>query len=144
MAGIYITTLIICLFTSIIVLTSNYEVINYAHVNGIEITMNAFTYHFGSIGKPLLICLIVLFAFSTITTIYYYGEVCLKFLSFKSKTCMLILKILTSFFVLLGTIVSPTNLWNFVDILVGIIIIINMYAILKLKNKILLYVNKLR
>lgn len=142
MLGIYITTLIICLLTAIIVLTSNYEILGLSQINGIEITRHAFIYHFGNYGNGLLIVLIIMFSFSTITTVYYYGEVCLKYLNFKSKLSIILLKVFTALFVFLGTIISPNKLWGIVDCLIAVIIILNMYAIIKLKNKIILCVKK--
>ena len=50
---------------------------------------------------------------------------------------MFILKIITLIMVFLGCVSSPSIIWNLVDILVAILIIINTYAILKLKKDIL-------
>ncbi|MCM1370429.1 MAG: alanine:cation symporter family protein [Clostridium sp.] len=144
MLGIYITTFIICISTAIIVLTSDYLTVNGFDINGIELTKHAFIYHFGSFGNIILTVSIILFSFSTVTTAYYYGESCLKYFGNVNKFKILILKIITCIIVFMGCIISSSFLWGFVDIIVAFLIIINTYAILRLKQKILDYVNKSR
>lgn len=134
MFGIYITTLIICTSTAVILLCSDYYLVNVNDVNGIELALYAFKYHFGNLGIYIMVVSILLFSFSTILTGYYYGESCLKyFLNSISNKYIYILRILTLLILFLGCIVSSTFLWAFVDILVGVIVIINLYAIWKLK-----------
>lgn len=133
--GIYITSLLICTATAFIIMTSNYGSLNFNDVNGIEITQYAFRYHLGNTGDILIFVSILLFAFSTILTGYYYGESALKFFFDKiKKEYLFILKILTLVVLFIGSIMSSTTLWNIVDILVAILAIINIYSLLLLKN----------
>jgi AGCS family alanine or glycine:cation symporter len=138
MLGIYFTTLIICTATAMIILTSNYTSLNIIDLNGIEITQYAINYHLGEVGEYVLIISIILFAFSTIITGYYYGESSLKFLF---KNCkhqyITILKIITLAILLLSSIISPTILWQVVDVFVAILAIVNIYAMLSLKDVII-------
>lgn len=137
MLGIYITTLLICTSTAIIILTSNYQNINLIDTNGIEITQFAFTYHLGYIGNIIIFIFIFLFAFSTILTGYYYIESNLKFFKPSLKKIELtILKIITILFLFIGCIISSETLWNIVDSLIALLAIINIYAIIKLRKKI--------
>ena len=133
--GVYFVTFVVCLGTALIILTSNYNPLNYVDVNGIEITRDALSYHLGIVGDILLYICIIAFSFSTIVSGYYYGESNLKFI-FKniSPTYILGLKIITCFLLVLGSFISPTFLWNLVDILAGILAIINIYAIFSLKR----------
>ncbi len=142
MLGIYITTFLICISTAIIVLTSDYANINYVDMNGIEMTQHAFTYHFGQFGNIILTVSIILFSFSTIITAYYYGESSLKYFGDIDNKKIFILKLSTVIIVFLGCIVSSHLLWSFVDIIVAILIIINVYSIITLRKEILDYVNK--
>lgn len=136
--GIYLTTFLVCTLTAFIILTSNYIDIDFALINGIEITESSFLYHIPKIGNYIVIISIFFFAFSTILTGYYYGESSYKYLDKNSsKSKIFILKIFTLIMVFIGCISSPSIIWNFVDILVAILIIINTYAILKLKKDIL-------
>ncbi len=135
MLGIYITTMFICTATAIVVLTSNYDILNISDVNGIEITQYAFSYHLGSIGKIVTFISIVLFSFSTILSGYYNGESCLKYFFKKVKKSYLsILKICTLLVLFIGSIISSNFLWDLVDVMVAILAIINCYAIYKLKD----------
>ncbi len=136
--GVYFVTFVVCLGTALIILTSNYNPLNYLDVNGIEITRDALSYHLGIVGDVLLYICIIAFSFSTIISGYYYGESNLKFI-FKniSPTYILGLKIITCFLLVLGSFISPTFLWNLVDILAGILAIINIYAIFSLRRDII-------
>lgn len=137
MLGIYIATFLICTSTAIIIATSDYSSINFFDVNGIEITQYAFNYHLGIFGNILIIISIILFAFSTILTGYYYIESNLKFFNNNiSNTKLFIAKIVTLIFLFIGCIISSKKLWNIVDILIAILAIINIYSLLKLKDKI--------
>lgn len=136
--GIYLTTFLVCTLTAFIILTSNYIDIDFETINGIEITESSFLYHIPKIGNYIVIISIFFFAFSTILTGYYYGESSYKYLDKNTnKVKIIILKIFTLLMVFIGCISSPTIIWNFVDILVAILIIINTYSILKLKKDIL-------
>lgn len=135
MIGVYITTLLICTSTAIIILTSPYGNLVLNDVNGIEITQFAFSYHLGDIGNYLVFISIILFSFTTILTGYYDGEASLKYF-FKDvkKRYLLYLKIATITILFLGCLISSTTLWAFVDILVAVEAIINIYAIFSLRK----------
>ena len=47
--GIHITTFLVCNVTFIIIAMSNYTEINFNNINGIELVLHAFNYHFGSL-----------------------------------------------------------------------------------------------
>lgn len=137
--GVYITTFIICTGTALIILTSNYDPHMYLDVNGIEITQNALYYHLGNLGTVVLYFCIIAFSFSTIVSGYYYGEVNMKFLFKKmSNKHIFLLKIATCILLAIGAVISPNFLWNFVDILVAVLAIINVYAMLSLRRDVLL------
>ncbi len=138
MIGVYITTLLICTSTAIIILTSPYESLVLNDVNGIEITQFAFSYHLGNLGNYLVFISIILFSFTTILTGYYDGESSLKYFFKKvEKKYLIYLKISTIIILFLGCMVSSENLWAFVDILVAFEAIINIYAIVKLRKNVL-------
>ncbi len=137
MLGIYITTLLICTATAIIILTSNYQELILEDVNGIEITQYAFQYHLGNFGSIAVFISILLFSFSTILTGYYDGESCLKyFIHNISKKHLLLLKIISLVVLFTGAIASSNFLWNVVDILVAFLAIINIYALFHLKSEV--------
>ncbi len=135
--GIYITSLFICTATAMIILTSQYDFTIFTDVNGIEITQMAFQYHLGNVGNTFVFLSILLFAFSTILTGYYYGESSFKYFTNKMKPIyLIILKIITLIVVFLGCIMSSTTLWKLVDVLVAILAIINIYGLFGLREDI--------
>ncbi len=136
--GIYIETLILSSLTAFVIILSNYKELLWQNVNGIEITQNAFVYHLGGIGNYVVMCAILLFAFSTIITGYYYGEASLKFL-FKriSKQGIFVFKLLVVIILLIGGVSSPTVIWLLADIFIVILGLINIYSLLFLKNEVI-------
>ena len=130
--GVYITTFLICTITAIIILTSNYN-FNISDINGIEIALNAFKYHFGILGHFILVICIILFSFSTILTGYYYSETCLKIFNIKST---IVLKMITFLILIIGSIMKAKIIWNMVDIFVLFLALINIYTINKLRKTI--------
>lgn len=135
--GVYITSLLICTATAFFILTTDYMNISFTDINGIELMQHAFVYHFGSFGGTLLFIFIFLFAFSTVLTGYYYGESSLRFILGKDHIkSIFVLKCITLLVMFCGSIISPTLLWNIIDLLVALLAIINIYALIKLRKDI--------
>lgn len=131
--GVHITSFIICLSTSIIILTTNYQSLLFKNINGIELVLYGFNYHFGRFGNIILFIIVPLFCFSTIISGYYNGESSLKSLNIKKVTY---LKIITIIILFLGVIINAKILWNVADLLIGLMLIINIYAVYKLNNEV--------
>lgn len=135
--GVYLTTLVICTATAIIILFSDYSSFNLSNINGIELASHAFSYHFGNIGIYILVFSVILFSFSTILTGYYYGESSFNYFFDRVNIKFIyILRGITLVILFIGCILPSDLIWAFVDILVGIMVIINLYAIWRLRNKI--------
>jgi AGCS family alanine or glycine:cation symporter len=130
--GTHFDTFIISTLTVLVIMTSNYTNLNLIDVNGIEITMYAFSYHLGRIGELILIISIILFAFSTIISGYYYGEISLKYII--GNKSMKLFRIIVLIIIFIGTVISATFLWEFIDIFMIILAVINTYAIFKLRK----------
>lgn len=134
--GVYFTTLVICTITAIVIILSDYSSLSLNDVNGIEITNYAFTFFAGKIGRLTVVISIILFAFSTIIAGYYYGESNLKYIIRNNKYTF-ILKIITLLILLFSSIMSANFLWNFVDIFVAILGIINIISLFLLRKDVL-------
>lgn len=133
--GVYFTSLIICTITALIILTNNYGIfIN--NINGVELVMNVFTKHLGLFGSISLIITILLFAISTIISGYYYGVNALEFLENNQNNNIFIFKILIIIIILIGGLINSSIIWNIVDTFILYLLLINIYAIIKLKDKI--------
>ena len=142
MLGVYITTFLICTSTALILLTTNTTNLNINNLNGIEIVQYAFTNHLGSIGNYFVFIIIFLFAFTTILSSYYNGESSLKYFIENPKNILKVLKILTCISIILGAVSKSNIIWNFIDIFVGVLAIINIYALIKLKDDVINLLNK--
>ncbi len=121
--------------TSLIIITA--KVKNISISNGIELTKSAINYHFGFLGDVLLLVILILFSYSSIITIYYYGENCLKYLT-SSNNAIRLLKIITIISIMIGGIINAPIIWGLIDIALALLTIINMYAIYKLKETIII------
>ena len=137
MLGVYITTFLICTSTALVVLTSNISNLKFDNFNGIELIQICFTKHLGSIGNYFIFIIIFLFSFTTILSSYYNGESSLKYFLNNPKLSLKTLKILTVFSIFFGSITSSNIIWNFIDIFIAILAIINIYSIIKLKDKVI-------
>ena len=135
----YFINFIILGITSLIIITSKQYDQNI--INGIELTKAAFQYHLGSFGGIILLVILTLFSFSSIITIYYYGESSLDFL-IKNKKSIKLLKIVTLLSIFIGGIIKATAIWNLIDIFLAILTIINMYSVYSLKRSIILKLSK--
>ena len=129
--GVHVTSFIICLSTAIIMLTTNYQSLKLNNINGIELVTYAFNYHFGRLGNIILYIIVLLFCFSTIISGYYNGESSLKSLNIKKIN---FLKLLTIIILFLGVISNSKLLWDIADIAIGIMLIINIYSVYKLRK----------
>lgn len=133
--GIHIVTFVVCLTTFIIISTTDYYLIDFGNLNGIEIVMYAFNYHFGKIGTLLLTIITTLFAFSTIISSYFFGESNLKVIS-NNKIINQIFKIFFLIIVVVSCYIKPNILWDLCDYFIALISIINTYSIIKIyKNE---------
>lgn len=132
--GVYVTSFVICTMTALIILTSNYTMLNLQDINGIELIQYAFTYHLGNFGTYFLFIIIFLFAFSTIITVYYYGESNLKYVLPNAKKSLIYLKWLMLGLILYGCLAKANILWNLVDLFVAFLAIINIFSIYQLRS----------
>ena len=129
--GIHITTFIVCFITFLIIVTSNYNLIDFSNINGIEIVMYAFNYHFGKFGRIILSIITILFAFSTIISGYFFGENNVRIFTNNKKTINLF-KIIVILIIVISGYISPQILWNLTDYFIGILAIINITSILRI------------
>lgn len=136
-SGVYITTLLVGTVTALVIILAGIDFSLFNDVNGIEITTMAFNYHIGNFGNYVVMISIVLFAFSTIVTGYYYGESSLKFLFNNiSKSYLFLFKMIACLLLIVGSVSSSSNLWVIVDIFVVIMAIINIPVLFLLRKDI--------
>ena len=133
MTGTFWDTVVICLMTGLVLVSSiiKHPSIDGLSGNGSELTSLAFGM-IPYIGVPILVVGLITFAFSTILGWYYYGERCAVYL-FGEKVIM-IYKILWVAFIFIGSLVELNLIWDLADLLNGLMAIPNIFAVLLLSN----------
>ena len=132
--GILFDTFVVSTLTAFVVILSPIIDLNINSLNGIELTRYAFIYHLSSVGSLILITSIILFAYSTIISGYYYLEVAIKFITKKENVFNL--KLITITLLFISTIISPSFIWEYIDIFVSILAIINTISLIILRKKV--------
>ena len=130
--GVFVDTILICSATGFIVLL--YPEYNTIGEKGIKLTQLALSYSVGNWGAGFITLCIFLFAFSSLVGNYYYGEANLEFIT-KSKTSMLIFRVLTVACVYLGSVASLGLVWDLADVFMGIMALMNIIVIAILSPK---------
>ena len=98
--------------------------------NGIELTIASFDQFLKGFGSIFITIAVVLFAFSTMITWSYYGEVALRFLF--GKKAILPFKWVFVTVILLGSTITLNTVLNFSDLMIGLMVIPNVIAIILL------------
>ena len=136
--GVFVDTILICSATGFIVLL--YPEYNTIGEKGIKLTQLALSHSVGNWGAGFITLCIFLFAFSSLVGNYYYGEANLEFLT-KSKTSMLVFRVLTVACVYLGSVASLGLVWDIADVSMGIMALMNIVVIAILSPKAVAIIN---
>ena len=136
--GVFVDTILICSATGFIVLL--YPEYNTIGEKGIKLTQLALSYSVGNWGAGFITLCIFLFAFSSLVGNYYYGEANLEFIT-KSKTSMLIFRVLTVACVYLGSVASLGLVWDLADVFMGVMALMNIIVIAILSPKAVAIIN---
>jgi alanine or glycine:cation symporter, AGCS family len=123
--GVFFDTLLVCSATAFIILTSDAYG---SGLTGIELSQAAMSEHFHSWAGIFLAIAIFTFAFSSIIGSYYYGEANLPFIN-KSKTGLLIYRIIALGMVIFGSMASLDIVWALADFSMALMAITNLIAI---------------
>ena len=129
--GVYIDTLLVCTATAFIILCSG--AVDSSLV-GIRLTQHALETSVGSLASSFVAIAVILFAFTSIISNYYYGETNLAFIN-PDRRITLALRIATAASVMLGAIAQLTLVWALADITMALMTVCNMTAIILLAPK---------
>ncbi|TCI77155.1 alanine:cation symporter family protein [Exiguobacterium sp. SH0S1] len=127
--SVFVDTLLICTSTAMIILLSG--VAGSEAFAGVELTQAALTAEIGPMATSFLTIAIFLFAFSSILGNYYYGETNIQFISNK-KIYVTLYRIGVVGMVLFGAIRSAGLVWSIADVFMGLMALVNLYAIFRL------------
>lgn len=127
--SVFVDTLLICTSTAMIILLSG--VAGSESFAGVELTQAALAAEVGPMATSFLTIAIFLFAFSSILGNYYYGETNIQFISNK-KIYVTLYRIGVVGMVLFGAVRSAGLVWSIADVFMGLMALVNLYAIFRL------------
>ncbi|AMO58301.1 alanine/glycine:cation symporter family protein [Endozoicomonas montiporae] len=130
MLGVFLDTIVVCTATAAIILMSG---MLDSGLTGIELTQAALSSQVGAWGGHLVALAILLFAFTSIIANYYYGESNLRFIN-DSKGLIIAYRVAVLAMVMWGSVSSLPTVWNFADVSMGVMALINMVAICVLSS----------
>ena len=133
LANLFISFIICSLVAFLILifkLKTNISITNYN-----ELISNVFTFHFSDLGCIILLILIILFSFTTIVSGFYFGLTNITFLT-KNERIIKIFRLGVLIFTFSGFLIESTIIWWLIDFMMLILILINIYCIVKLRSEI--------
>ncbi|MCT4793890.1 alanine:cation symporter family protein, partial [Exiguobacterium artemiae] len=105
-----------------------------APVAGIDLAQGALASQVGPFATAFMALAIFLFAFSSIVGNYYYGESNISFIN-DNKKIMIAYRIIVLGMIVFGSLVQTAGLvWALADIFMGLMAIVNLYAIFRLSK----------
>lgn len=129
MTQVFIDTIIICSITGIVLVMAG----QYAGgLTGAALTSASFESFLGSAGSYIVSLGIILFAYSTVLGWSYYGEKCFAYL-FGDRS-ILIYRIVFVVMVFVGAVAALELVWNFADMMNGLMAIPNLIALIALSG----------
>lgn len=125
MIGVFVDTFVILTLTALVILaTKSLD----TGLTGSALAQNAFISGFGQAGNKCIAICMFFFAFTTIISWYYFGEVNVRYL-FGDKAVK-IYSILVIICVFLGSIMKVQLVWDMADMFNGFMVIPNTIALL--------------
>ncbi|MBQ8636478.1 MAG: sodium:alanine symporter family protein [Clostridia bacterium] len=130
MFEVFFTTIIICTLSALVILTSTKW--QTGEFQGAALSIASFNSIIPGVGGIIVTLSTIFFALSTILGWAYYGEVCMEFLSNKSKRAVLVYRCIYVAFVFLGTVGSLDLIWSISETMNGLMAIPNLIGIIGL------------
>ncbi|MDI1362931.1 sodium:alanine symporter family protein [Methylotenera sp.] len=129
MTQTFIDTLVVCTMTALIILTAT----SWTHgISASELTSASMAETLGDTGKIIVAISTALFAYSTLIGWNYYGEKAVEYL-FGSKS-IAIYRVVFTAAVIVGATMSLELVWNFSDLMNGMMAIPNLIGLLLLSK----------
>jgi alanine or glycine:cation symporter, AGCS family len=134
MLGVFLDTLVICTATAAIIIMAGPDLLASDEANGIQLTQMALSSHVGDWGGMFIAVAILLFAFTSVIANYSYGESNVEYLAGPKRAPLVILiyRLAVLAMVMVGSMASLGAIWNFADLSMGLMALINLVAILLL------------
>lgn len=132
MFEVFFTTIIICTFSALIILTTG--IWEQGTLSGSALSIASFNHILPGVGGFVITMATIFFALSTILGWAYYGEVCIGFLTRNSKAAVLIYRCVYVLFVFIGAVGSLDLIWSISETMNGLMAIPNLIGIIGLSK----------
>ncbi len=132
--GVFVDTMIICTATALIILVSGPEIYDPhspTKMAGASLTASAIAASLGPWTTWLMTVLVFVFAFSSVLGNYVYAEINLFFLGVKERG-IFVFRIAVLAAIAIGAVAKLGTVWDFADISMGFMAIVNLIAIVLL------------
>lgn len=132
MFEVFFTTIIICTFSALIILTTG--IWEKGTLSGSALSIASFNHILPGVGGFVITMATIFFALSTILGWAYYGEVSIGFLTRNSKAAVLIYRCVYVLFVFIGAVGSLDLIWSISETMNGLMAIPNLIGIIGLSK----------
>ncbi len=132
MFEVFFTTIIICSCSAIIILST--DLWSTGQYNGASLSIASFNSIIPNIGGLIVSLSTIFFALSTILGWAYYGEVCIEFLSKKSRKAVLLYRVIYVAVTFIGAVGSLDVIWGISEAMNGLMAIPNLIGIIGLSG----------
>ena len=130
--SVFIDTLLICTTTAFILLLSNVKGVP-GTLDGIPYVQAALQSSVGTWGIHFITFSIFAFAFTSLVGNYYYAEANILFIK-NSPVLLNLFRITCLIAIFFGAQANFSTVWNLADVLMGLMALVNIFAILLLGN----------
>ncbi|RCW41988.1 sodium:alanine symporter family protein [Halanaerobium sp. MA284_MarDTE_T2] len=128
--GVFFDTFVVCTMTAMVIITSG--VFKTEALRGAAMTQAGFAQSLGGLGEKFVAIGLFFFAFTTIISWYYFGEVNIKYLFGKSR--IKIYRWVVVICIILGATMKVPVIWEMADTFNGIMVIPNVIALLGMSS----------
>lgn len=128
-------TLILCSMSAFVILIADKKFALISSFDGVPLTLEAFKVTLGDAAYYIVAVSVVLFALATVMAQLVYGNTALSYFT-KSKYAVKVYVILTSVCAYLGSVISTETMWQFADLTVGVMTVVNTLVLLVLSKEI--------
>ena len=129
MISVFIDTFVVLTLTALVILTSvNVD----GSITGTELTQSAFAGTFGNVGIIFVAICMFFFAFSTIISWYFFGEINVSYLF--GKKAVKIYAALVIVFIVVGSFLKVDTVWALADFFNSLMVIPNLLGVLALSG----------
>ena len=135
MLSVFIDTLLICTATAFMCLSTKVDAAAYNLADGPNAAgyvQDSLASVFGGFGPAFIAIAMCFFAFTTLIGNYSYCEGCLEFILGRegTKTELLIMRVVASLLILVGSVASASLVWDIADMMQGLMVITNVPSII--------------